>query len=282
VPIRTAIWLFPFLFLIVFIAGCTKAPEVETTPTLPAQPTSTLIPSASVTATQSPVTPTTFEITPQVCSPLQGFDFQELAGIVTEPFNPPLPGRDDGHQGVDFSFWTYKNFTTMKGLPVQAVLRGKVAAIIRDRYPYGNMVIIESSLSSFPSAWISATPSPTREPLQTPVPALTCPAGKDEFDATSPELSLYLLYAHLDQPVNRKLGDMVTCGQVLGGVGTTGNSVNYHLHLEMRVGPSGATFPVMAHYWNDATSEEMHNYCMWRVSGIFQMLNPMLLFQPSP
>lgn len=268
------------LLLILLIAGCTSVPQVEATSTLTASPTTTVSPSA--TATQIPATSTSTQIVPQVCSPLQGFDFQELAGIVTEPFQPPLPGRDNGHQGVDFSFWTYKNLASMKGLPVQAVLSGRVAAIINNRFPYGNMIIIESPLSAFPDAWISALPQPTREPIQTPIPALTCPAGTDHFNVNSKDLSIYLLYAHLDQPVNLKVGDTVICGQVMDGVGTTGNSVNYHLHLEMRIGPSGATFPVMAHYWNDATSEEMHNYCIWRVSGIFQMLNPMQLFQTSP
>jgi len=227
---------------------------------------------------------------------LQGFTFTELVGIVKNPFRPPLPGKDDGHQGVDFSFWTYKDLTTlgglpvpaeldgktMEGLPVQAVLSGKVAAVIHNRYPYGNMVIIESPLSAFPAAWGLRTPVPTREPIQTPDPALTCPAGSNDFNPNSTDLAIYLLYAHMDQPPDLKIGDAVTCGQVLGGVGTTGDSVNYHLHLEMRVGPSGATFPSMAHYWNDATNEEMHNYCMWRVSGAFQMLDPLQLFQTSP
>ncbi len=170
----------------------------------------------------------------------------------------------------------------MQGLPVQAVLSGKVAAVIKNRYPYGNMVIIESPLSAFPAIWLTVSPLPTREPIQTPVPAFTCPAGTDEFNSTSKDLSVYLLYAHLDQPVNLKIGDQVFCGQMIGGVGTTGESVNFHLHLELRIGPSGAVFPNMAYYWNDATNEERHNFCMWRVSGIFQMLDPMQLFQTSP
>ena len=280
VRINSTAWILTCLLLFLLIAGCTTTPQSEATSILPFFPTLTLVP--STTATQLLATPTSTQIIPQVCTPLQGFDFQELKGIVTEPFQPPLPGKDNGHQGVDFSFWTYKNFTTMQGLPVQAVLNGKVAAVIKNRYPYGNMIIIESSLSAFPAAWLSASPQPTRESIQTPVPALTCPAGTDNFNANSTDLSIYLLYAHLDQPVNLKVGDTVTCGQVIGGVGTTGNSVNYHLHLEMRIGPSGATFPAIAHYWNDATSEEMHNYCIWRVSGIFQMLDPMQLFQTSP
>ena len=267
-----------------FLLGCIATPTVDLTSTLPSLPTPSLSPSATATSTPEPDTPTPAPTQPalQVCTPLRGFDFQELLGIVSEPFQPPLPGRDNGHQVLDFSFWTYKNYPTMQGLPVQSVLSGKVAAVIKNRFPYGNMIIIESPLNAFSSAWLSASPQPTRESIQTPIPALTCPAGKDNFNASSAELSIYLLYAHLDQPVNLKVGDSVTCGEVIGAVGTTGNSVNYHLHLEMRIGPSGATFPVMAHYWNDATAEEMHNYCIWRVSGIFQMLDPLQLFQTSP
>lgn len=170
----------------------------------------------------------------------------------------------------------------MQGLPVQSVLDGKVAAVINNRLPYGNMVIIESPLTAIPNAVKTDHPLPTREPIQTSDPSLTCPAGTDQFNTTSSDLSLYLLYAHLDQAVNLKIGDKVTCGEVIGAVGTTGNSVNYHLHLETRIGPAGAIFNSLGHYMNNATDQEMHNYCMWRVSGVFQMIDPMLLFSVTP
>ena len=70
-----------------------------------------------------------------------------------------------------------------------------------------------------------------------------------------------------------------TCGQVIGQVGTTGRSVNPHLHLEMRYGPGGAAFPSLAHYSGDATSEEMAAYCTWRVSGIFQVIDPLKVLE---
>jgi murein DD-endopeptidase MepM/ murein hydrolase activator NlpD len=162
------------------------------------------------------------------------------------------------------------------------VLDGKVAAVINNRFPYGNMVIIESPITAIPDAGKTDHPLPTREPIQTPDPALTCPAGKDDYHPKSGDLSLYLLYAHLNQPVNLKIGEKVTCGQVIGAVGTTGNSVNYHLHLETRIGPSGAIFDSLGHYMNNVTEQEMHNYCMWRVSGVFQMVDPMIFFSVDP
>ena len=67
--------------------------------------------------------------------------------------------------------------------------------------------------------------------------------------------------------------------QRIGEVGTTGRSVNPHLHLETRIGPAGASFTEMAHYDNGATENEMRNYCTWRVSGLYQLLNPLEVIQ---
>jgi murein DD-endopeptidase MepM/ murein hydrolase activator NlpD len=60
-------------------------------------------------------------------------------------------------------------------------------------------------------------------------------------------------------------------------VGTSGNSVNPHLHLETRLGPAGFTFASLAHYDTSATQDEMRQYCLWRLSGAFQPFDPMLL-----
>jgi hypothetical protein len=45
----------------------------------------------------------------------------------------------------------------------------------------------------------------------------------------------------------------------------------------MRLGPAGVRFSSLAHYDASATIEEMFNYCTWRVSGLFQLVDPMLL-----
>ena len=78
-----------------------------------------------------------------------------------------------------------------------------------------------------------------------------------------------------------KPGEDILMGQTLGYVGNSGYSIAPHLHLEMRIGPSGATFSNMGHYDPLTTEEDRHNYCNWRVSGVFQMFDPMDLFKAS-
>ena len=79
-----------------------------------------------------------------------------------------------------------------------------------------------------------------------------------------------------------KIGDMLTSGNIIGQVGNTGYSGNPHLHLEMRIGPKTATFQKMAHYDNSVTTEEMENYCYWRVSGYFYPIDPFELLTRNP
>jgi hypothetical protein len=38
----------------------------------------------------------------------------------------------------------------------------------------------------------------------------------------------------------------------------------------------------MAHYDNTAQTEEMGNYCMWRVSDVFQLVDPLRLLGQLP
>ena len=103
---------------------------------------------------------------------------------------------------------------------------------------------------------------------------------------TPPELtgeySLYILYAHMEAKPNFKPGDPIISGQLLGTVGNSGYSSNPHLHLELRIGPSGANFTTMAHYQNTVTEEQMSNYCLWRMSGYYQLFDPFILFSVSP
>jgi murein DD-endopeptidase MepM/ murein hydrolase activator NlpD len=153
---------------------------------------------------------------------------------------------------------------------------GRVAGIIRNRPPYGNAVIIETPLDMLPAGWKG--PIPTPAPTVPPAGNLFCPPDPIHTGAGS-ERSLYLLYAHMNQTPNLTIGQAVGCGEVIGEVGTTGKSVNYHLHLETRAGPAGTQFASMAHYDNAASDEEMRNYCAWRVSGLFQMIDPLELLR---
>jgi hypothetical protein len=58
----------------------------------------------------------------------------------------------------------------------------------------------------------------------------------------------------------------------------SGNALNPHLRLELRVAPAGIRLESMAHYDNSATAREMANYCLWRVNGLFQLVNPIQLW----
>jgi murein DD-endopeptidase MepM/ murein hydrolase activator NlpD len=291
-----------FSILVAFLlVGCASPAPVTPAPSatpafsatpaliLSPTPTATLLPSATFTPVLSPTTTSTSlpsaTPTPQVeiCSPLEGISLAELGqpDLLKNPFDPPRPGFDSGHQGADFSYWSRGERTTMLGLPVRAVLAGRVAGVILNRYPYGNAVIIETPLDALPIGWIEAMPVSTPGPTIVPSASLYCPAGAD-FGETGRGRSLYLLYAHLQEAPQVGIGKTVSCGEQIGQVGTTGKSVNPHLHLETRVGPSGATFREMAHYENDATDKEMANYCAWRVSGLFQMFDPLSLLSLQP
>lgn len=245
----------------------TASPTLSYTPQSPTEPSSTQI-----------ATPTSPVYTP-LCSPLEG---EELSGLgrpelLKNPFDPPRPGDDGGHFGVDFAYWTRPDGSAMLGLPIFSVLDGQVAGVISDRFPYGNAILIETSLTQVNPAWLSSLPIDSYDisaPLNPPL-RLTCPDY--QFTASGHALSLYLLYAHMNEPASLKIGDRVSCGDQVGSVGTTGKSVNPHLHLETRIGPSGTTIASMAHYQNDASEDEMRAYCLWRLSGAFIPFDPMRL-----
>ena len=140
----------------------------------------------------------------------------------------------------------------MLGEPVQSVLPGVVASVLNGQYPYGNMVIIETGRTDYPESL------------------------RDRIDIP-PGQSLYVLYAHLDQPPSVALGERVVTCQPLGVVGMSGNTDIPHLHLETRLGPAGQVFESMRFYDTRATQEEMDTYILWRTSGIFQHFDPLQL-----
>jgi murein DD-endopeptidase MepM/ murein hydrolase activator NlpD len=260
------------------VAGCKKAiPHSATLVTsVPTLAELTIVPSpAYTTAPLSTPEPTPMPI----CSPLSEFSLSELQTILSNPFAPSAiaDARDGGHHGVDFAY--YSNPETgkeMLGVPIQAVFPGRVASVSTDRPPYGNLILIETLLEDLPEeiqALFDTYPEPTPSAIET---HLSCPAAgilTIKWDTAHP--SLYTLYAHMNLPADYRIGDEVECGQVIGQVGTSGSSVNPHLHLEMRYGPGDASFESLAHYSGDATPEEMAAYCIWRVSGIFQAIDPM-------
>ena len=164
---------------------------------------------------------------------------------------------------------------------MQAALGGQVAGVIADRFPYGNAVMVETRLQDLPPGWVEALALPTALPQALSNPALTCPAATTPYIQEEPR-SLYVLYAHLQDLPKVQPGQTLACGDELGAVGQSGNALNPHLHFEVRLGPAQARFGSLAHYDNSATPEEMGLYCLWRVSGIFQLLDPLALLALQP
>ena len=261
---------FVYLFLFMLLAGCSKPPTQPTSflqantlpvptvpqnlpdpsPTLPAIDTQTPV----VLDTSIPIGETPVEVF-RMCSPLKIETIPELFDIVSDPYNPPPVNRsEERHHGVDFSHYSRKGLKTIEFEPVQSILPGIVAAVVHDRLPYGNMLIVETSITSFPPEFAQVI-------------------------GLEPDKSLYVLYAHFTDAPQVEIGDFVDCGQILGAVGKTGyNIVNPHLHLETRFGPPGEVLPGMAFYTTTASQEEMESYRRWRTSGEFQHINPMEIF----
>jgi murein DD-endopeptidase MepM/ murein hydrolase activator NlpD len=224
----------------------TSSPTIPPTPTeLPTNAPSTPVPAIS-TQTSLPA---------KICSPLADHRLEQLDEIVSQAYDPPPPGKDDRHHGLDFAYYRHGGRASIEGEVIQSVLPGRVAANIDDRLPYGNMVMIESVQENLHPELIAA---------------LDLPADS----------SLYLLYAHLESAPTFDIGQEITCGQALGAVGKTGYFVPVpHLHIEARVGPAGARFESMAFYDTSASEAERETYLLWRTSGEFQHFDPMLLFQ---
>ena len=276
------------IFLILFVillAGCAS---VESIPSATATPTLTSTVSSTPTLTTTPKPPTAKPATPTrkptntpelvICSLLEGIPVQDLPDTIVNPYAPPRLGSDDPHQGVDFAEVDSTYGIALEGKRVNAVVTGVIAGVINDRFPYGNAVLVETPLERLPAGWRSAIGFPTPVPVQSGHPSLTCPDPVGTFDRNDDSRSIYLMYAHLQEPVDFSINDSVTCGMALGAIGNSGNSLNPHVHLEIRVGPSNMEFNSMAHYTGSASAEEMANYCLWRVSGAFQLLDPLVLF----
>lgn len=205
-----------------------------------------------------PSTQTATPPPPDLCSPLALHPLEELEQIVGDPYNPPRPGREERHHGVDFAYYHYQERDSMQGEPVQSVFPGVVASVLDDLFPYGNMVMIETLLDALPVGL-----SNRLAPLE---------PGPDE--------SLYVLYAHMKEAPQVNLGDSVEACQALGEVGLSGNTDIPHLHVEMRLGPAGSVFESMRYYDTRATIEELETYELWRTSGVYRHFDPMLLLTP--
>jgi murein DD-endopeptidase MepM/ murein hydrolase activator NlpD len=271
-----------FLLILLVLTACSPsfppadlpgepAPTIlaERAPTLPSAPTPTstrtatphLTPTKSIPVENVPATQPSILPTFQLCSPLTLHPLDELPQIIGDPYDPPRPGREERHHGIDFGYYHFGGRDSMQGEPIQAVLPGVVASALDDHYPYGNMVMIETPQSILPPDVV-------------------------EILGFAPGDSLYVLYAHMNAPPLVRLGDSVEACQLLGEVGMSGNTELPHLHLETRLGPAGSVFESMLFYSTRATVEEMEAYKLWRTSGLFHHFDPMNLLSiplvPSP
>jgi len=272
--VKMVLRLLVFLLLICSLAACGQSPDTgsllpiatteieqaesptpqgELAPVTPSPATlflpTVVLPSPTPTATPTP-------IPFRICSPLDIHDLDELPEIISDPYRPPPPGKEERHHGVDFSYYRRGERTTIQGVGVQSVFSGRVIAAIPDSFPYGNVVIIETVYEDLPAEL----------------------AAELEI---SPGESIYTLYAHMDQAPLVTLGDTVLACQPLGQVGVSGNAYEPHLHLEMRLGAPGAEFSIMGFYKADDTAEERSNYVLWRTSGEFRHFDPMRVLKKT-
>lgn len=268
----------PLLLLSALIlTACQASSPSAPSPTAaltPAAPTRTATPLPTAAPTVQPTSSPTTVPTVRVCAPLEGYTYEMLETAVSNPYHPPKAGSDDPHQGVDLV--VKQGDLSMAGHNVQAALSGTVVMSLNNRFPYGNAVIIATSLDNLPDGFTASLPEAPQS-TAVPDPRLTCPSFNIPAEWNSAPSTLYILYAHMQSSPTFQAGDTVTCGQTLGTVGNSGNAINPHLHFEVRLGPANATFDSMAHYDASASADEMANYCTWRISGWFQHLDPLLL-----
>jgi len=226
------------------------------TPTWTAPPTQGLSNLTPIPATPSS-TSTSAPAPTSICSPLETVDLKDLPRVVSDYYYPPPKGSDARHAGVDFAYYHWKGSGPIDGVGVQSVLDGKAVVSIKDTFPFGNVLVVETERRHLPVV--------VREMFRV-----------DEGQ------SLYLLYAHLhDGSPLVALDQPVTACQLIGQVGKTGNAGASHLHLEARVGPAGLRFETFSYYQDGITDQDRKNYRLWSVSGQYVTFDPMrlLLFE---
>lgn len=276
---------FLVLSLCLLVSACQQAVTPTTGSAVTPTPGSTQTRVSTRTATTPPTptaqlpTATAAPVPFQVCSPLEGETFDTLPLILVNPLKIPPIGKDDGHHGLDFAYYQRGDIESIQGIEIYAILPGVTVLTLEDNIPYGYTILIETPLNQLPQTLqdkILETYLPIPEDLvyQGECPEITPPGNTEE-------MSVYHLYAHMEAPPAFQTGDPITCGQKLGTVGNSGHSSNPHLHLETRLGPSGANISDMAFYSPAYSVEQRANYCLWRMSGYYQLFDPFLLLSAS-
>lgn len=166
----------------------------------------------------------------------------------------------------------------MTGHPILALIPGRVVANNTDTDPYGYFIITETRFNEIPQKFLVMLTHPvTLSPYPYDTRLQYCPELASQSWSEVPG-SLYVLYGHMEDRSPLQPGTTVASGQQIGSVGNTGASGNPHLHLEMRWGPSGTDFASMG-YYGVYTPEEYSQYCNWRVSGKYVLLDPVVFIR---
>ena len=276
---------FLILLAALLLSSCQSVDVTPTrltdTPTV--SPTKTLTRTATLafTPTAQPITPTsTGTPTPfMACCPLEDETFESLPLILVNPLKIPPIGKDDGHHGLDFAYYQRDERESIQGIEIYAILSGSTILTLDDAVPYGYTILIETPLDQLPELLQNTLLAAYQPVPENVVYQGECPAVAAPEDAV--EMSVYHLYAHMEARPSHQPGDPITCGEKLGTVGNTGRSSNPHLHLETRLGPSGLSIDSMAFYSPAYSEDQRAAYCLWRMSGHYQLFDPLLLFPSS-
>jgi murein DD-endopeptidase MepM/ murein hydrolase activator NlpD len=139
------------------------------------------------------------------------------AEIPTEPEllpNSPREYRAGWHEGIDFP--------ADRGTPVRAAAAGTVIRVDRDFADWDQGALDEAVAAAIALGY-------------TPEPALDRIRGRQVW--IDHGRHVVTRYAHLEAVADLQVGQVVTRGQIIGAVGSSGfEEGGPHLHLEVRVG----------------------------------------------
>jgi len=128
--------------------------------------------------------------------------------------NSPREYRAGWHEGIDFP--------ADRGTPVRAAATGTVVRVDRD-------------FVDWDTATLDAALREANDLGYTPEPTLDRIRGRQVWVDLGREV--VVRYAHLDSVADLQVGQLVTRGQVIGAVGSSGfEEGGPHLHFEIRVG----------------------------------------------
>lgn len=145
----------------------------------------------------------------------------------------------DGHQGTDF---VIRGFTQMDGtVNVMAVEDGEIIHVTEDLFDRETEGIVEYGLGNYVGIYHSAS-------------------------------NRYSYYAHLKtNSVIAEVGDLVSAGEIIAEVGSSGNSTDPHLHFELwnpglltdpTIDPWGAPCDAGSNLWSSSPNYDT-TYAVW-------------------